>query len=437
MKVRSAKSLSLFLPAVLLLAFLTACGVLEVGIESMPTPGTSTPPPSATPSPTSVVPTPTTALFSGQLKPGQSVKIIQIRMLDEANGWGIGQVETDLNDHILFTADGGRSWQDRTPPDALLNSPAEGLAAVAFFGAAGNAWVTYTSQIPQSSTGDKLTIWQTADNGDNWQVAGTLQNSDSQPGRFTPSNLGFIDPQHGWVMVHVGTGTDQDAVVVFTTSDGGRTWQQVVDAAQNPDLMACAKTGLAFSTATNGWLTGSCPDVMDHLFLYFTVNGGQTWQRDDISPPSSQAANLFSSSKAGCGVPGLLYLTARSILLTVRCEFYDTKYSAAWLYAGKAGGTLETYLLPMPFGAVDFINSDEAWMVGTQQDTPNASGEIYHTINGGQYWLHVISTAWQGTPDFINATTGWVVARSSDKLALVFTSDGARSWLELSPVIVR
>ena len=433
MKVQSAKlALYILLLAVLPLLSLSSCGVLEVDIERPATQETITLPP-----PTNTIPAPTKTPLPGQLEPGQAVRIIQIHMLNRTTGWAIGQVETDLNDHILFTTDGGQSWQDHTPLEALLNPPAEGLAATTFFGADGNAWVIYASQSPQQPIQEKQAVWHTADNGKSWQAGRTLSLSGFQAEYFIPSNLGFLDEQHGWVMAHVGAGMSHDYIVVFTTSDGGQTWQRVVDADKNPDLMGCSKTGLAFSIATNGWLTGNCPGLMDHLFLYSSIDGGQTWQPGNIFPPTDQPADLFSDGKAGCGVPDLIYVTARSTLLTMRCEFYNTKRTVAWLYVGKAGGTLEAHLLPTPFGAFDFIDTEEGWMVGTQQDDPATPGEIYHTIDGGQSWTLVLSTAWQGTPDFIDSNTGWVVAHASDKLALVFTNNGGKLWEKLSPVITR
>src|SRR5512133_3300155 len=135
------------LPAVLwslLFALLLAgCGVFEVGIEQTSTPAPVTVTPGALPS-ASPSPTPSASL----LKPGQPVKIIRVRMLNRVSGWAICQVETDLSDHILFTRDGGQTWQDRTPAGAISNPPPEGLRAAAFFDADGNAWVSYAPQRP-------------------------------------------------------------------------------------------------------------------------------------------------------------------------------------------------------------------------------------------------------------------------------------------------
>jgi photosystem II stability/assembly factor-like uncharacterized protein len=422
MKIRATKLASVLL---ILMIFLPACGVFEVGIEQ----------PTATPlAPTAIIPTPTPSPFPQQLKLGQAVKIMRINMLSTTNGWGTGQVETDLNDHILYTSDGGRGWQDVTPTEALVGAPPQGLAATSFFTADGNAWVTFISQIPQLTASQTQKFWHSSDNGKTWQSS-ELSLTGLQMEYFIPFQLGFLDAQHGWVIAHVGAGMSHDYIVVFTTSDGGRTWSRVIDSEKNIELMSCQKTGLAFSTTVNGWLVGNCPGLMTGLFFYSTTDSGQTWQQANLTPPNKQPADFFTSNAAACGIPELVYLSARTILLTVRCDISPAKQTVSWLYTGKSGVMHEGYQLPMPFGAIQFLNADEGWMVGSAQNDPSAPGEIYHTTNGGETWTKIISTAWQGTPNFINSNVGWIVARSEDRVALVFSSDGGMTWEALSPVI--
>ena len=422
MKIRSTKLASLLL---ILMIFLPACGVFEVGIEQ----------PIATPlPPTAIIPTPTPSPFPLQLKPGQAVKIMRINMLNITNGWGIGQVETDLNDHVLYTSDGGRSWQDVTPTEALVGAPPQGLAAITYFSADSNAWVTFISQTPQPPASQIQKFWHSSDNGKTWQ-SGELSLTDFEMEYFIPFQLGFLDAQHGWVIAHVGAGMSHDYIVAFTTSDGGMTWSRVIDSEKNLELMSCQKTGLAFSTTVNGWLVGNCPGLMINLFFYSTADSGQTWQQANLTPPSKQPADFFTSNAAACGIPELVYLTARTILLTVHCDIYATKQTVSWLYTGKSGVMHEGHQLPMPFGVIQFLNADEGWMVGSAQNDPSAPGEIYHTTNGGETWTKLISTAWQGIPNFINSSVGWIVARSEDKVALVFSSDGGLTWEALSPII--
>jgi photosystem II stability/assembly factor-like uncharacterized protein len=425
MKIRWVQVLSFLL----LGAALSSCGVLEVGIERTPTPVAL-----ASAAPSATLPPPTSTPFPGKLKPGQPLKLIQLHMLGRQDGWAVGQVETDLNDHLFWTQDGGQTWQERTPPESLLASPPAGFSATAYFDASGAAWVTYVDQLAaQAPLPARQPVWRTADSGQTWQ-AGVIDLTGLQAEHFLPVHLGFLDEQHGWLLAHLNPGQAQeDAVVLFTSADGGATWQRRVDPVSHPELMGCPKTGVAFSTATNGWLTGSCPGQQANLFFYNTLDGGQTWQPRQLRPPANQPAGLFANGAPGCGLPGLVYASARSILVTVRCTFADANKTVAWLYAGKDNQLPEARYVPTPYGAFSFINAQEGWMVGAWRDDPATPGEIYHTVDGGQSWKLVISTAWQGIPDFVDAETGWVVARIADKSALVFTADGGKSWTQLNP----
>jgi photosystem II stability/assembly factor-like uncharacterized protein len=423
MKNHSTKLASLLL----LIIFLPACGVFEMGIEQP----TATPiPPTAIISTPSSTPLPVPTL----LRPGQAVEIMRINMLNITNGWGIGEVETDLNDHVLYTRDRGRSWQDVTPTEALTNSPIQGLAAISFFSADGDAWVTFTSQTPQPPTAQTQKFWHSNDSGKTWQVS-ELPLTGIQMDYFSPFQLGFLDAQHGWLIAHVKVETNHDYVAAFATADGGGTWSRVIDSEKNPELMNCQKTGLTFSSTGNGWLAGNCPGLITGLFFYSTTNSGQTWQQAGLTPPNKQPADFFTGSAAACGIPELVYQSARTTLLTVRCDVYATKQTASWLYTGKLGVMGEGHQLPTPFGAIQFLNADEGWMVGSWRNDPSAPGGIYHTMDGGETWAELLSTAWQGTPNFINSNTGWIVARTADKVALVFSNDGGLTWEVLSPVI--
>lgn len=427
----TANRLPVILWSLLFVLLLSGCGVFQVGIErtSTPVPATVTPPP------TLVVPT--ASPNPGGLKPGQAVKIIRTRMLNKTSGWAICQVDTDLTDHILFTRDGGQTWQDRTPGAAIANQPVAGLSAAAFFDADGKAWVTYSAQTPGQGAAAGQAVWRTTDEGLTWQASQPFDISDVIADFFSVSQLGFFDAQHGWALAHLGAGMSHDYIAIFTSADAGQTWQRVVDPQKNPELMGCGKTGISFSTPANGWLTGYCPGLLPGLFYYGTNNGGQSWQLVTLASPPDQSADYLSKGNPGCGIPDLVYNSARALAFVVRCMVGDTDKSLAWLYVGRDNAQPQARRLPAPYGSLMFTSPDDGWMVGAQLNDPAAPGAIYHTMDGGVSWNMVIVTAWQGKADFVDSQTGWVVAQSADKLALVMTQDGGLSWQALAPVIVR
>jgi len=377
----------------------------------------------------------------------QPVKIISTHMLDAFLGWAVGQVNSDLNDHLVFTQDGGKTWQERSPQAAFQGVPASGLAATPFFTSADQAWVVYASR-PGETVPTELTVWHTADGGLTWQSGGALDLA-GLPAEFAiPSDLGFLaDDLHGWIMVHLGVGMSHDYIAVFTTADSGKTWQRVVDSNQTQniagpdqswDLMSCPKTGLAFSDPATAWLSGDCPGLIPNLFLYHSVDGGKTWNQIGLVPPDGQPSDLFSNGNEGCGVPALVYTSPRTLLIDVNCNNYKTYTATAWLYASEDGGqTFTTRLLPAPYGNLHFIDPNLGFMLGTTKEDPTLPAKLFATSDGGRSWTSVTPTNWQGMPDFVDASNGWVPAAHADVTALVFSSNGGKTWSALQPVMVK
>ena len=64
------------------------------------------------------------------------------------------------------------------------------------------------------------------------------------------------------------------------------------------------------------------------------------------------------------------------------------------------------------------------------------SRDIYQTNDGGQTWDKIKTVSWDGQFDFVNARSGFAVARSEDRVALVRTFNAGRSWERLEPVLV-
>jgi len=439
---------------------LTGCGTLIVQVENpqhTPSPEQSTITPtkratsivvSATDS--GITPTSTTAPVTGggagqptasaqpgpSLTPGTSIKISFLKMLDPQNGWSIAQVDTDLFAHILLTSDGGKSWKDRTPAAPLLEAPADGLDAVAFFNSTQQAWVIFYSRMPQVGEPSPV-IWRTADGGATWSKSSSLELSGVEVEFQVPSDLGFLDALHGWVMLHIGAGMMHDYIAVFTTSDGGSTWQKVLDPTTGQSIMSCQKSGLAFTTAMNAWLSGNCPGLMPSLFLYRSTDGGLNWEEINLPVPEGKPAEYYSQNNVACGIDRINFATARSLDLTLTCSDLSNRTALSWLYSSADGGlTWNDHLLPLPHNdRISLLRTDEGFLVGSAQQDSNQGGAVYHMTNNGSGWSLVTLTQWTGQPDFVDNLNGWVIAAHNGESALVRTTDGGKSWVVLKPVV--
>jgi photosystem II stability/assembly factor-like uncharacterized protein len=447
---KSRPYLSFAILSCLFILFLSACGPLDIKIEPI---ATSTPPfptpiqviqtPFATPAPSQ--PTPTTTLLPAatstdvadlHLKPGTPVKIMLTKMLSDNNGWAIGQVDSDLVQHILFTADGGQTWKDRTPLDGVSTVPAGGLSAVAYFATDNSAWVSYTEGTPSGSL-EALVVWHTADNGVTWRKSQPLDLSGVNMEFQTPSDLGFLDEQHGWIMIHLGVGMSHDYFAIFTTADGGTSWQRVLDPDTKYPLMTCYKSGLAFTSPAMAWITGNCPGLMPGLFFFRSVDGGANWTALILPVPAGKPANYYAQEgEIVCGIPAINYASSSSLVVTLNCQNINNKTAQSWLYASSDGGlTWNQHLLPLPYNKTGLIGPDDGFLVGSATTDLLANGAVYHSMDGGSTWALLTSTAWTGLPDFVDDRTGWVVAEHNQETAFVHTIDGGLTWIEIKPVI--
>jgi photosystem II stability/assembly factor-like uncharacterized protein len=416
---------------------LTPIGSPTGQAEASPTATTLSPVATSTPSNTaSATSNPDVTPEPRRLRAGTPLNIISLHMLDVSQGWAVGQVDTDLNDRILFTNDGGQNWQDRTPYAALVEAPPEGLTAVTAFGSSQTAWVAYAALSPQSSHSQNF-VWLTHNGGLTWQTGSLLDLSGIEQGFYQPGFLGFLpDQQHGWLLVHLGAGMSHDYIAIFTTADGGETWQRMVDPQNDAELMACVKSALVFSTDKIAWLAGDCPGLMPNLFLYRSTDGGHSWSLMSPPPPSGQPGDFFSGAQYACGISSWVYAAARDLMFLLRCDNSNRNITLSWLYSSHDSGlTWEANSIPVPFAEVSFRAKGEGWLLGSFRNDPSANQELYHSIDSGRSWTPVLPVGWQGKPEFVTSTKGWVAAQSRGDRALVRTTDGAKTWQVINPVI--
>lgn len=445
----SRKWLALSLTCLALLV-LTACGIPQAGTEVTPASpdGTLTPASeiqpgatatlevTATPLPTLTPTRPTTPTpGAGGPGAGQPVQIRRIRMLDTQNGWAIGSLAGGASDRVLVTSDGGRSWQDRTPPDIPQQANPVETSPAALFPSAWGTWVSYPV-LPGAPQQGKPPVWFTSDGGQTWKASHPLDLSDLPMEFFNPSDLAFLDAQFGWVMAHLGVGMSHDYIAIFTTADGGSTWQRATDPDKNPEIQGCYKSGLIFTSHTDGWLAGNCPGLMPPLFLYHSSDGGATWSRAALPATTGQPVDTASQLGDHCGIPQMAGLSPGVLWLTLTCIDFEQNVAHTWLYSSPNGGqSWQIDALPLPYGTFDFIDPMQGWLLGSDQNQPSGSQELFHTADGGRTWNSLTQIAQQAELDFIDSQNGWIAVGNSGDHVLLHSSDGGETWQELEPVL--
>ena len=357
---------------------------------------TATPlPPTATPIP----PTETPRTLPVVAQPA----ITSIDMLDEMNGWAIGEA------YILRTEDGGVTWLNATPGGLTSVS----FSVTYFFMNATTAWVVFPSA--DYTTG---TLYQTADGGLTWV---------SSPVPFSGGSLQFLDVQSGWMLASLGAGAGSEAVAVFKATAVGANWNQVyvndptVPGSSDSLPLSGQKSGMTFLDATHGWVTGSVP-MDSYVYLFSTQDGGQSWTHQEVSlPPGFETAMTsadtprFFTSTDGIFHAGLYAASSASV-------FYRT----------QDGGATWTPTFPVNMvGRYAIANLQDVWVWdgGPAMLASRDSGTTWNLVNTN---INVTDTLM--TIDFVNATTGWTLTGdASSHYSLYKTIDGGATWNALIP----
>ncbi len=393
----------------------------------------------ATVAPATSAPTATSAPQGNvipRLSAGQPVTLTLIQMADATTGWAVGQSVNDPHDHVLHTTDGGTTWRDVTPPEPIDPAATLGQGATAFFLNADQGWLTYYDRVGAPPA--QARVWSTHDAGQTWAVSEPLDISDAES--YSPSDLVMLAGEPaGWLLVHAGVGLSHDYVYVFATTDGGLTWKRVVDPFQENLPTACGKTGMMFVDAQTGWVTGDCGGVVPGApYLQATTDGGQTWQAVELPAPAD-TSDLFTNQNYYCGTYGLQFVAPQTGMLVVRCGDLNTLSAKAWLYTTADGGqTWSGNPLPATYnyfytGSPSlFLDPSLGWVLA---DDASGGGQVFRTQDGGQTWTLVKKLTWVGTLDFVDAQTGWAIAKAGEAVALVSTSDGGNKWIEIKPQV--
>jgi len=245
---------------------------------------------------------------------------------------------------VIRTNDAGTTW--------ITASPRSTQPLVApFFLDGSRAWAA------ADAPGDAVVVFRSRDGGLTWDRADLPV---TYPDGFGQVNIDFVDADRGWITVQQPTGSAFAFSDLYSTTDGGATWQ-------GPPAPALPFAGpLEFENDSVGWAIGA----VNSAELLSTVDGGSSWQSEVPLPPSilyhSMTVGLPTFYDANHGVVEELLsddLAAVRILVT-------NDGGATW----SGTTTLEppsiqgSDSLP-PFQSFDLSH----WMLGTPEISPTIS----------------------------------------------------------------
>ncbi len=389
-----------FLWLLLMVSLLAGCALPSPPPPPAPPTATPLPPtPTASPDGATEAPTPTVtpvAVAEG-LDTVSPFNLLDIHFVDADNGWALDEA------YLLRTEDGGLTWLDASPGDL-----APGPDATAFFLDAERAWLLIANE-----GGTSGSLYRTEDGGLTWQV-------------FTaPLAYGwlqFLDAQTGFALTDLGVGTGSMAIALYKTTDGGETWTQVYTNDPNlPDAredvpLSGIKEGFFFRSPEVGWITGTTY-ATGRSYVYKTEDGGLTWSEQPLSLPAgfAEAFVLTDPPVFFSQYNGLMSVTLSSDV-AAQVIFYTLDGGQTWqagfplnfsaqavfipplnvylwdggetMYVSLDGGntwTTRTTSLNYPGDllAVSFADLRHGWVVILNDD---GEPELYRSLDGGETW---------------------------------------------------
>jgi photosystem II stability/assembly factor-like uncharacterized protein len=199
-------------------------------------------------------------------------------VIDVRGGMGEGYI-----DGLLLTADGGATWSE--PAMRSATSGADGITGDPAFLDPKVGWIA------GGAPGTRL--WATRDGGDNWTLqqlpvpSGYL---DDQGGFWGAPT--FIDPNNG-VVARTFDNNQSTVLVIYRTSDGGRTWHPVAHPAP------ATASSWSFPTQAN-WI------LWDpyHTTMWRSTDQGGSWNRGVPAGLPSDAAPVMTDALHGWALSG-------------------------------------------------------------------------------------------------------------------------------------
>jgi photosystem II stability/assembly factor-like uncharacterized protein len=215
------------------------------------------------------------------------------------------------------------------------------------------------------------TIFSSSDGGNTWQEAHKFSTSDFKGATPELYSLRFNGKKRGWVVGSISLDDRIMGSILAITRDGGETWQQQ-DAGTQQELIH-----IDFVDDKRGWIVGAGGAILH------TEDAGESWVRQDSGTTVTLYHVDFRNEKHGLAVG-----ERGTILMT----------SDGGRFWSKVFSPSRATLL-----SVQLISEDESWIVGR-------NGIIMRSDNGGRSWVEQEGGTNQNLYAlFMNKKNGWAV----------------------------
>jgi photosystem II stability/assembly factor-like uncharacterized protein len=340
---------------------------------------------------------------------------------------------------VLMLTLAGCPWQAPASP-RLCATPSDAQDTSCLNrGASVGAW--YDLRMFDASTGWASTynaLLRTSDGGQHWKAVTPWQTA--SPWGHTAN---FVTANVAWVLQQ--SNPDKHLPVqIFSTQDGGRTWQS----ASLPDTMATATSGATYITASGvfaadgqtAWAAVRAtyspptnPDDIQVSFVHFwrTRDGGQQWTLALDTLPQQTPQQIPPGGELWVSFPTLQHgfmseVQAQSILATT--DAGQTWHRQQLPPIDQTATEPGTVLL----GAPTFITPSDGILPVTafHRNGDGQSVNVYYvTHDGGADWQPTPPLVLSGTQptNFITATHWAVVAENG---ILYQTQDAGQTWIQ-------
>jgi photosystem II stability/assembly factor-like uncharacterized protein len=271
------------------------------------------------------------------------------------------------------------------------------------FGSGTNAMVGKVQFVSPSEgwiSGEGKSLLHTTNGGSLWSIVTPFPNDALFSNSDPAVNLCFINSGTGWVLKTFGTGfNDAHGAVVYYTTNGGSSWQKTIITQNSGEIGFYLK----FVDANNGW-AGVGNLLTRTGNLYKTINGGVSWTLVNAVPMTDEVTELdFVDKNTGWMVevndnPARFKISKTS----------DGGTTWTSQYLDNISNGVDTMTSS---GAIQFTDVNNGWVVGP-------SSRIFRTINGGTTWTKmnagIGSNAYHKCLFMLDANNIWIGADIPD-----------------------